>query len=112
MADRSALGVVEAEVHRRAIEGVDHPVIYKGEITDTYKEFSDNLLMFRAKRLDPSYRDNYVGQDKGQQVAVTKIIINLAPRREATSRSVGGTDQVPRSPAGGGRGIPGHSRGG
>ena len=29
--------------------------------------------------LDPSYRDNYVDQNKGQQVAVTKIIINLAP---------------------------------
>jgi len=73
------LGKVEAEINRRAIEGVDHPVIYKGEITTTYKEFSDNLLMFRAKRLDPSYRDNYVGPNKDQQIAVTRIIINLAP---------------------------------
>ena len=53
-----ALGKLDAEINRRAIEGVDHPVIYKGEITTTYKEYSDNLLMFRAKRLDPEYRDN------------------------------------------------------
>ena len=24
----------------------------------TYEQYSDNLLMFRAKRLDPEYRDN------------------------------------------------------
>ena len=76
---RTFMGKVEAEINRRAIEGVDHPVIYKGEISTTYKEYSDNLLMFRAKRLDPSYRDNYEVPNKGQQVAVTKIIINLAP---------------------------------
>ena len=35
--------------------------------------------MFRAKRIDPSYRDNYSAPDKGQQAPVTKIIINLAP---------------------------------
>ena len=76
---RTFMGKVEAEINCRAIEGVDHPVIYKGEITTSYREYSDNLLMFRAKRLDPSYRDNYVGPNKDQQVAVTKIIINLAP---------------------------------
>jgi len=35
------MGKVEAEINRRAIEGVDHPVIYKGEITTSYKEYSD-----------------------------------------------------------------------
>ena len=29
------LGKVEAEINRRAIEGVDHPVIHQGVITDT-----------------------------------------------------------------------------
>ena len=53
------LGRVEAEINRRAIEGVDHPVIHQGVITDTYKQYSDNLLMFRAKRLDPEYRDSH-----------------------------------------------------
>lgn len=70
---------LEAEVDRRAVEGIDHPVIYKGSITGTYREYSDNLLMFRLKKLRPEYRENYAAPDRGQQVAVTKIIINLAP---------------------------------
>jgi hypothetical protein len=50
---------LEREADRRAVEGVDHPVIYQGAITDTYKEYSDNLLMFRLKGLKPDkYRDN------------------------------------------------------
>ena len=36
----------EDEVYRRGIEGFDHPVIYEGRITGTYKAFSDNLAMF------------------------------------------------------------------
>ena len=79
LADRSALGVVEAEVHRRAIEGVDHPVIHQGVITDTYKTYSDNLLMFRAKRLDPSYRDNYSDASKQDIPRVTQINIIMPP---------------------------------
>ncbi len=79
LADRSALGVVEAEINRRAIEGVDHPVIHQGVITDTYKTYSDNLLMFRAKRLDPNYRDNYSDKQESGAPPVTQIIINLAP---------------------------------
>ena len=78
LANRSALGVVEAEVHRRAIEGIDHPVIHQGVITDHYKQYSDNLLMFRAKRLDPSYRDSY-SPPPNERPPVTKIIINFPP---------------------------------
>ncbi|MCH8089849.1 MAG: hypothetical protein IH955_07540, partial [Chloroflexi bacterium] len=78
-AAQMALGKLEAEINRRAIEGVDHPVIHQGVITDSYKVFSDNLLMFRAKRLDPNYRDNYAEPNKDQNVPVTQIIINLAP---------------------------------
>lgn len=47
------------EIDRRAFEGYDHPVIHKGVITDTYKAYDSNLAMFRIKKLDPSYRDNY-----------------------------------------------------
>ena len=58
-AAQMALGKLEAEIKRRGVESIDHPVIYKGEITNTYKDYSDNLLMFRTKRLDPEYRDSY-----------------------------------------------------
>lgn len=49
---------LEREADRRGVEGVDHPVIYQGVITGTYKEYSDNLLMFRLKGLLPDkYRE-------------------------------------------------------
>ena len=58
-AQRQYLEKMETEADRRALEGVDHPVTHLGIITDTYKQYSDNLLMFRMKKLDPSYRENY-----------------------------------------------------
>jgi hypothetical protein len=52
----------EDEVYRRGIEGFEHPVIYEGRITTTYKAYSDNLAMFFLKGLRPEkYRDNQAG---------------------------------------------------
>lgn len=39
----------EEELYRRAVLGHDKPVIYQGEITDTYKEVSDTALIFLLK---------------------------------------------------------------
>lgn len=69
---------LDAEIDRRALEGVDKPVTYKGQITGTFKEYSDNLLMFKKKKLDPSYRDNYNVQVDARQY-VTSIVINPPP---------------------------------
>jgi hypothetical protein len=76
-----ALGLHEREIRRRGIEGTDHPVIYQGQITDTYKEYSDNLLMFRAKRLDPSYKDNYQPQQASTAINITQTIIEVRDYR-------------------------------
>ncbi len=46
------------EISRRAFDGYDHPVIYKGMVTDTYKAYDPQLAMFVVKQRDPSYRDN------------------------------------------------------
>lgn len=52
------IDALEGEVHRRAFEGVDKPVTFQGEITDTYKEYSDNLAMFLLKAHRPDkYRE-------------------------------------------------------
>jgi hypothetical protein len=42
------------EATRRAVEGVDKPIVYKGEVVGYEKEYSDQLLMclLRAKRPD------------------------------------------------------------
>lgn len=95
------LGQYDREIHRRGIEGIDHPVIHQGVITDHYKQYSDNLLMFRAKRLDPEYRDNPppVTDDSAKQAleamtrAVvqfnqTNIVINQAAGSDNTAASI------------------------
>lgn len=49
---------IEAEIYRRAIEGVDKPLYFQGRLTgDTIKEYSDHLLIVHAKRHIPEYRD-------------------------------------------------------
>ncbi len=44
---------MEEEIWRRGIEGFDRPVIYQGEITDTYTEYSDSLLSLLARGNKP-----------------------------------------------------------
>ena len=51
--------LAESEIYRRAFLGYDHPITYEGEITGTYKAYSDNLAMFFLKGLKPErYREN------------------------------------------------------
>ena len=70
---------LDAEIDRRGVEGIDKPIYYKGEKVDTIKEYSDNLLMFRRKKLDPSYRDNYTPTVNPQDIKVTSITFNFPP---------------------------------
>lgn len=90
IADKEADDAIEQEIHRRGIEGVDEPVIYKGEMQGvwiddagrpaaahvpgahltplTVKRYSDVLLIVRAKARMPSkYRDRveHTGADGG-----------------------------------------------
>lgn len=48
-----------AEARRRAYEGVDEPVFYKGEHCGLIRKYSDTLLIFLIKAKRPEYRDNY-----------------------------------------------------
>lgn len=50
---------LEAEARRRAFEGVDKPVFYKGKKVATVKEYSDRLLelLLRGERPE-KFRDN------------------------------------------------------
>jgi hypothetical protein len=52
--------LLELECRRRAVEGVDRPVFYKGQQVGTVKEYSDRLLIFLLKANRPEkYRDNF-----------------------------------------------------
>lgn len=59
----------EDEVTRRATEGTDKPVFYKGRRIHTQREFSDTLLIFKMNGAKPEkYRQNRVqltGADGG-----------------------------------------------
>ena len=47
-----------AECDRRALEGWDEPVYRKGQVMGIVRKYSDVLLIFRMKKLDPSYREH------------------------------------------------------
>ncbi len=60
-AKEQARGNVEAEIHRRAVEGYEEPIFggpHREKIVGTVKRYSDRLLELRAKALMPEYRDH------------------------------------------------------
>lgn len=78
-----ALQNFEKECDRRAIQGVDKPVFYKGKQCGVVKEFSDTLLIFRMKAMNPAkYRDNpkpidiNVNLIRQQEIADTKKLLS------------------------------------
>jgi hypothetical protein len=55
-----AVDVLEGEARRRAVEGTDRPVFYKGKQVGAIREYSDKLLIFLLKANRPEkYRDNF-----------------------------------------------------
>lgn len=58
LAVAAAKDVLESEAIRRGVEGVLEPTYYKGEVCGYTVKYSDSLLMFVLKKLDPSYRDS------------------------------------------------------
>ena len=79
--------IAEGEIYRRAFLGFDHPVIYEGKITTTYKNYSDNLAMFWLKGLKPErYRDN-VNLSGSVGLPVDDFYNRIAERRKEDEKS-------------------------
>lgn len=58
-AEEHAADRLEQEARRRAIEGVDEPIFYKGERCGVVRKYSDTLLIFLLKGARPEkYREN------------------------------------------------------
>ena len=97
-AQQLALATVEAEIIRRGIKGYKEPIIYQGKVTGFVRRYSDNLLMFYAKRRDPAYRDNWtqVGIMAGGNVQIAFV----EPER-GNSQLSGGGDSGGRNTNGG-----------
>ena len=74
-ADEIAMSRLLGEVRRRAVDGVEEPIIYQGALCYatgkdgkpstkplTTTKYSDNLLMFLVKGKRPEYRDSWKGE--------------------------------------------------
>lgn len=49
--------LLEAEAHRRGVEGWDEPVFFKGEVCGHVRRHSDRLLELALKKNVPEWRD-------------------------------------------------------
>ena len=59
------IDLLEAELQRRAFEGTERPVFYKGQQCGTWRTYSDALAMFLLKAHRPEkYRDSLANQHK------------------------------------------------
>ncbi len=52
-----AIDLVEEQIRKRAIDGVQEPVFYQGAKCGEVTKHSDTLLMFLAKKLSPAFRE-------------------------------------------------------
>lgn len=70
-----AVDRAEAEVYRRAFQGVDRPVFYAGQQVGIIKDYSDSLaaLYLKAHRPD-AYRDR-VGASAGKDSGSVRVVI-------------------------------------
>ena len=70
---KAGLLALEDEAHRRAFDGVDEPVFYKGDECGTIRKYSDTLAIFLLKAHNPEkYRDNSKVELSGS-LAVTSM---------------------------------------
>lgn len=84
----AAANILEEEAVRRAIEGVLEPVYYKGEIAGYKTNYSDTLMMFILRKLDPSYRDTSRGGDMNINFGIAVLPITAQNDDQWEQRAV------------------------
>lgn len=96
-ADEAAVTVLEAEAVRRATQGVDEPIVYKGEVTGTVRKYSDTLLIFLLKgAMREKYQDSikHLG-DKDQPLYYTDVSAREARIAELRAKLLAGVEALP-----------------
>jgi hypothetical protein len=74
----TAADLLEKEARRRAVQGVDEPVFYKGDECGAVTRYSDTLLIFLLKGVRPEkFRDRYEMTGKDGQPLGPQIVIVL-----------------------------------
>lgn len=70
-----AADALEAEIRRRALEGVQEPIYYKGVLVDHVRKYSDTLAMFILKATRPQkYRERVEHSTDPEKPFVVKVI--------------------------------------
>lgn len=88
--DRAA-DLLEAEARRRAVIGVEEPIVYKGQVTGAVRRYSDTLLIFLLKGARPEKF-----RDRVEIRHLTEDAIDAEIERLATElRRLGAGDEVP-----------------
>lgn len=86
-AEEQAAERLEQEARRRAVEGVEKPVFYQGQVCGTVTEYSDNLLMFLLKGIKPEkYKDRVSNEVNVIQPPPSHGVNTLKQLREAEAR--------------------------
>lgn len=77
-AEKMSLDLLVKAARKRAVEGVREPVYYQGECVGHKLRYSDTLLMFLAKSIDP---EKFAEHKKVEQETTEKknVTISLVP---------------------------------
>lgn len=103
LAAKIGTGVLEDEARRRAVDGVEEPMVSAGKLVTTVRKYSDTLLIFLLKARDPKYKDRssveLTGRDGGPvAIEIEDVRAKLAARvsRSVTESAGGGTAEDPQ----------------
>ncbi|WP_121114568.1 hypothetical protein [Croceibacterium ferulae] len=78
---------VEAVIHDRALNGIEEPVLYRGEVVATRRRYDNRLLLALAGRLDKAAEDSQVAADEAGLDALLAAIAGDAPTPAHTPRA-------------------------
>jgi hypothetical protein len=78
---------VDAVIHDRALNGIEEPVLYRGEVVATRRRYDNRLLLALAGRLDKAAEDPRVAADEAGLDALLAAIAGDAPTPAATPRA-------------------------
>lgn len=77
---REAADLLVVEAKRRAMDGVDKPIFYKGDEVATVKEYSDSLLIKLLEGLHPEFKKNKDDDESsGRNATVADIHLHIIP---------------------------------
>jgi hypothetical protein len=72
--------VIEDEIARRAIEGVQKPIFQGGQLVGHVTEYSDSLLLALAKRRDPEHWKDRTASEVTATVKTEDVLNGMLPQ--------------------------------